>query len=330
MPTIIDDPLHGTIAFDEPLLEALLRSDALRRLVDVDMGGYSKAFFPGVAFSRLEHAIGVSHLLRLGGAGLEEQAHGLLHDVNHTVFSHAVDYALAEGNEECQSHQDEDFAAFVAASALPDLLRAGGLDPQRVTEAGNFPLAEQPLPALCADRLDYAFRTMLHHRTLPPEQIRALLAALRSDGARWYFATQDTAAAFALAFQRIDREVMSSFTSAAMFRAIGDCLSACLMKGVLQMVDLHDTETSVLARIESAAAEDAALARLWARMSGRTPAVPSEAPEAGAVACKARVVDPLFDTGEGVLQPLSAVLPEWRRIVAEGLTPVRYRFRFLD
>lgn len=182
---LVQDPLHGAIALSQPILLALLESTALRRLADVDMGGYSRAFFPGVAFSRLEHAIGVSHLLRLGGAGLEEQAHGLLHDVNHTVFSHAVDYALTGGSEERQSHQDEGFAAFVAASAIPDLLRAGGLDPERVVDAGNFPLAEQPLPALCADRLDYAFRTMLHHRTLPPEQIRGLLGDLRSDGTRW-------------------------------------------------------------------------------------------------------------------------------------------------
>lgn len=123
---------------------------------------------------------------------------------------------------------------------------------------------------------------------------------------------------------------MSSFTSAVMFRAVGDCLAACLAKGVLQMADLHGTETPVLAQMQAAAAEDADLARLWARMSGRTPAVPSDAPDAVSAACKVRVVDPLFDAGEGVLQPLSAVLPEWREILAEGLTPARYRFRFLD
>ena len=94
----------------------------MQRLKDIDMGGYSTAFHPGVCFSRFEHSLGVCFLLKLANASLEEQIHGLIHDVNHTVFSHAIDYALPSGSEADQNYQDENFSDFVRSSSINEIL----------------------------------------------------------------------------------------------------------------------------------------------------------------------------------------------------------------
>lgn len=327
---LIDDPLHGQIAFKEAILVELIESEALQRLCDVEMGGYSAGFFPGAGFSRLEHALGVAYLLRLGGAGLEEQLFGLLHDVNHSVFSHAIDYALASGSETRQSHQDQTFQAFVAASDIPARLRKAGFEPGRVLDEKNFPLAETEMPELCADRLDYGLRSMLHFRSEPRSMVIGLLKALRSDGRRWYFCDLRSAARFAAAFHRIDEQVMDAFPSAVMFRATGDCLRVALQRQVLTPAELYGRERDVLARLQKAAEEDREFARLWRRMRGETAAIPSRDPSALSVSCKSRIVDPLFDAGTSGLQRLSDAVPDWRYTLAEGLRAKTYRFRFLD
>ena len=49
--------------FDFQTEKAILQE--MQRLKDIDMGGYSTAFHPGVCFSRFEHSLGVCFLLKL-------------------------------------------------------------------------------------------------------------------------------------------------------------------------------------------------------------------------------------------------------------------------
>ncbi|MEQ8654367.1 MAG: hypothetical protein RIC87_18010 [Kiloniellales bacterium] len=58
--------------------------------------------------------------------------------------------------------------------------------------------------------------------------------------------------------------------------------------------------------------------------------IPSDDPNALTASCKSRIVDPLFDAGDAGLKRLSDVVPDWQAVVAEGLQPKTYRFRFLD
>ena len=118
------DPLHGIMKFDSTVICEIINSVEMQRLKDIDMGGYSIAFHPGVRFSRFEHSLGVCFLLKLANASLEEQIHGLIHDVNHTVFSHAIDYALPSGSEADQNYQDENFSNFVSTSSINEILIA--------------------------------------------------------------------------------------------------------------------------------------------------------------------------------------------------------------
>ena len=88
------DPVYGAVTLDAPLLRDLYHSEAVQRLGDVYQGGITAFIKPERRTTRLEHSVGVMTLLRRLGAGVEEQAAGLIHDVPHTAFSHVVDFVF--------------------------------------------------------------------------------------------------------------------------------------------------------------------------------------------------------------------------------------------
>ena len=151
----VDDPVYGEVCFYEALLADLYASRAVRRMQDVYQGGITAFIKPERQTTRLDHSVGVTALLQRLGAGVREQAAGLVHDVAHTAFSHVVDFVFP--NHEHVYHE-ENREQMVLASDLPAILLAHGMDWREIMEAERFPLLEQPLPQLCADRLDYFLR----------------------------------------------------------------------------------------------------------------------------------------------------------------------------
>ncbi|MGC9137784.1 MAG: HD domain-containing protein [Thermoplasmata archaeon] len=95
---IIHDSIHGSIRIEDPLL-SLLETPEVQRMSNVRQLGLNYLVFPGANHTRLEHSIGVSHVAgELGSKiGLDERSilllkiSGLLHDIGHPPFSHAIE-----------------------------------------------------------------------------------------------------------------------------------------------------------------------------------------------------------------------------------------------
>ena len=172
-PCTIIDEVYGEVRFTEPLLVELLQADAVQRLKDIYQGGITAFIRPERNTTRLDHSVGVAALLRYLGADAEEQAAGLIHDVPHTAFSHVIDFVFP--NHEHTYHEEQSEGVF-RKSEIPEILQRHGLDWWRVAEPEHYPLLEQPLPQLCADRLDYFLRDgILDLHTLTVAEGRALL-----------------------------------------------------------------------------------------------------------------------------------------------------------
>ncbi|RZK97798.1 MAG: HD domain-containing protein, partial [Hymenobacter sp.] len=135
---------------------------------------------PALQHTRLEHSTEVMLLLRRLGASELEQVAGLLHDVSHTAFSHVVDYVLGNAAED---YHEQILEQVVATSGLVPVLHCYGYHVTDVLSA-TFPLLEQPLPRLCADRLDYTLRDLLYAGMLTPSKIQYFLATLTVTGGR--------------------------------------------------------------------------------------------------------------------------------------------------
>lgn len=99
----IRDPLYGFITIDEMELD-VISAPEVQRLRRVAQLGLSDAVYPSATHSRFEHSLGVMHLAGelADSLGLPEetiQAYriaGLLHDVGHSPFSHALESVIEE------------------------------------------------------------------------------------------------------------------------------------------------------------------------------------------------------------------------------------------
>lgn len=152
------DILWGEIPLNEPVLAELAESGPVQRLRGIHQAGASFYVVPGKRpTTRFEHSLGVLSVLASLGASLEEQVAGLLHDVPHTAFSHTADIVFP--NDEHNFHERFQHS-IIMGSAIPSILARHGVALEAATEPDNYPLLEQPLPDLCADRIDYALRDL--------------------------------------------------------------------------------------------------------------------------------------------------------------------------
>ncbi len=182
----LNDKVYGRISISDPLAEAIIRSKSMRRLSGINQYGAVVLSDPHKNTTRLEHSIGVYHILVLFGAPREECLAGLLHDISHTVFSHVID-KIFDSDE--KSYHDKIFEATLESSEIPGILSRHGLSLKEVIRGEN-PLLTAELPDLSADRIDYFLRDGVTVGKLSRVQAERILASVKmlDFGGRWMFA----------------------------------------------------------------------------------------------------------------------------------------------
>ena len=99
----IRDPLYGFITVNEMELD-VISAPQVQRLRRVAHLGLSDVVYPSATHSRFEHSLGVMHLTGELAKSLElpyetiqaYESAGLLHDVGHSPFSHALEEVIEE------------------------------------------------------------------------------------------------------------------------------------------------------------------------------------------------------------------------------------------
>jgi uncharacterized protein len=107
---IINDPVHGFITIDHPLLFKIIAHPYYQRLRRIHQMALAHLVYPGAVHTRLHHSLGAYHLMCLAVNELrnksvpisaEEElavkAAILLHDIGHGPFSHALEHVLIPG-----------------------------------------------------------------------------------------------------------------------------------------------------------------------------------------------------------------------------------------
>ncbi len=242
------DPVYGDVAFNEPLLVDVYHAPAVQRLAHIYQGGITAFLRPARNTTRLEHSLGVMTLLRSLGADVYEQAAGLVHDIAHTAFSHVVDFVFP--NQEHTYHDDQAEDVWRVAD-LPEILARHNIDWQWLAEAENFTLLERPLPALCADRLDYFLRDGLSLSVFPLAEVADFLAHLRVwdgvivvddvDAARW----------LGERFIEMDEILWCSTQEVGWYAVMARALRAALENAVIEEADFRGTDEVIMARLRA-------------------------------------------------------------------------------
>jgi len=107
---IINDPVHGFITIDHPLILKTISHPYYQRLRRIHQMALAYLIYPGATHTRLHHSLGAYHLMSQAvdeikdkGAEITKEedvavkAAILLHDIGHGPFSHALENVLMPG-----------------------------------------------------------------------------------------------------------------------------------------------------------------------------------------------------------------------------------------
>ncbi len=244
-----EDRVYGEVKVEDPGVIALVDCPTFRRLQNIKQAGPSALAFPFKTVTRFEHSLGVYLLLGKLGADRREQVAGLLHDISHTAFSHAVDFVFASDE---QDHHEGLKPEFLHRPDLAATLAEMGFRPEEFLDDSIFPLLERPLPELCADRLDYFFRDSLACSVTTPEQVAKFLEHLTVVGTTIAFTDSAIAREAAERFAVMNREWWASPTEAYIYNEFADAIREAFRTGVLRKADLLGDDASVLAKLRAA------------------------------------------------------------------------------
>jgi len=163
---IINDPVHGFITVEHPLIFSIIAHPYYQRLRRIHQMALAQLVYPGAVHTRLHHSLGAYHLMCLAinelknkGAQItpEEEVAAkaaiLLHDIGHGPYSHALENILMPG----VSHED------LSLQIMHDMNKElnGQLDLTIQLFTGNYPklfLHQLISSQLDADRMDYLTR----------------------------------------------------------------------------------------------------------------------------------------------------------------------------
>ena len=107
-------------------------------------------------YSRLDHSLGVALIVWHFTHDKAQTIAGLLHDISTPVFSHVSDFR--KGDALTQTATEEPTARIIRGDAeLGQLLAEDGLSPAEVEDYHIYPIADNEIPQLSADRLEYMF-----------------------------------------------------------------------------------------------------------------------------------------------------------------------------
>lgn len=322
-----EDRVYGKIEITEPVVLELINCPTLQRLKEIDQSGYFEPYFPGTAHSRFEHSVGVFLLLDKYKSSIEEKIAGLIHDVSHSAFSHCIDYVLNVGSEKELNHQDDIFDEFVRKSEIPEILKRYNFDIDYILDDGNFPLKEKELPDLCADRIDYSFRTAVIFKELKQKDAQEILDNLTVKNNNWVFKNLEFAKKYAELFLKLNTKYYAGIQSAVMFRTVGDYLRYALEKNYIKESDLYSTDEKVLSKIAKFYEQDDQIKLLFDRMNNKIGFKNDPNQYDAQVYCKSRVVDPLCKTEKGI-ERISEINKNWKIVLDKEMKPKSYFIKF--
>jgi uncharacterized protein len=324
------DKIYGTVKIDEPLVLELIKCPSMQRLKGVDQHGHFEPFFPGTAFSRFEHSVGVFILLRKFNAPFLEQIAGLLHDISHTAFSHVADYVFRDGSGQYQNFQDEELEGFIKNSEIPEILKKYNINYKDILDDSKFLLKERELPDLCADRIDYFLRDSLAFKRTPQKEIDEFLNNLAIIKNNWVFKDKNIAKKYAYLFLDVNNIYWSGLESGVMLKSMGELIKYALDKRVIEKQDLFLTDNEFWAKLRPFAEKDKKLELLLDRADNKYKYAVGDKDNYDLHSLnKSRSVDPVF-LENGKLKRVSEIDEKFKVLNEKFSKPKEYYIKFLQ
>lgn len=140
-------------------LQKYLELPVLKRLEGVSLlcgTDWTKLYHNRIKYSRLDHSVGAALIIWHFTKDKAQTIAGLLHDISTPVFSHVGDFR--QGDALTQQATEAPTSQIIKNDEhLQKLLHEDGLATELVDDYHKYPIADNEIPALSADRLEYMF-----------------------------------------------------------------------------------------------------------------------------------------------------------------------------
>lgn len=221
---------------DNPILEELIKSDVVTRLKFIDQSGPLLYFNKAPKFSRYEHSIGVLALLQKANVSLKEQVAGLLHDTSHTAFSHVGDHLLYKENKD-KSYQDIIHLDFLNHMKVHEIVSKHNISLEDL-EPDQYQALEQPLPNLCADRIQYIIHTGVIFNKISSKEAKEIIDDLSYTDGNWYFNSKDLAKKFSNLSLHFTKELWGAPWNFVFYEYFAETIKHALKLNIISIEDI--------------------------------------------------------------------------------------------
>jgi hypothetical protein len=242
------DLLYGTWNIPDGVVR-IIDGPTFQRLRRVSQSGASKYAHVFKTVTRFEHSMGVYLLLHHLGATEREQVAGLLHDISHTAFSHVIDIVFFSAEQNLHEQIKDEFLA------RPDLkyaLAELGYRVEDVSDEESFTILEQPLPALCADRIDYSLRDAVTVGLIPASVAQSIIADMIVHEGQIVMRSVDLATAYRDLYQELNDRYWASQEENYLYELLAQAIEIGLNRGIIVRGDLLTDDDTVESKLQSA------------------------------------------------------------------------------
>ena len=245
-------------------LEEGLRSPSMRRIAGIDMNcGMCYTSFPlfvkGEPYSRAQHSRNVSLLVYRFTQDSRQALAGLFHDIATPVFSHVIDFL--NGDYLTQESTEERTSEMICRDpVIQDLLNSMNIHSSEVSDYHCYPVADNDMPRLSCDRLEYTLGNAVNYRFITPEKCREFLSDIQvmkneDEETEIGFIHAGTAVEFARIALKCGR-IYSGAEDRYGMEILARLLKDAIMDGVLTENDLYLDEAAVISRLTDSRFKD--------------------------------------------------------------------------
>lgn len=126
---------------------------------------YTKLFKNQFFYSNLEHSIGTALIIWHFTKDKKQTLAGLFHDIATPVFKHTIDFM--NGDHEKQESTEELTTHMIKSSVeIRKLLERDQILVEEVDNYHQYPIADNDIPKLSADRLEYTFANAFYFKPI--------------------------------------------------------------------------------------------------------------------------------------------------------------------
>src|SRR5574344_1531518 len=303
---------HHILCADQPSfikqyinLYLLQRLDGVGLLCGTDWTPlYQNSFF----YSRLDHSIGTALIVWNFTHDKKQTLAALLHDVSTPAFSHVSDFRNGDALTQ-ESTEDDNSQMVIQDVELGALLNRDGIYSTEVNDYHRYPIADNDLPGLSADRLEYMYPSgAALDGTWQLDEIeknyKQIIVLQNEEGKKELgFATEEAAVEYTQKYCSISYLLQHNENKLTM-QLLADVISRAVSCGIIEESDLFImSEEQLMERFTNAVDEefDEQFAKLFRTFRGMKSIMHSEQPVKNAYCVsldvKQRYIDPLVAEG---------------------------------